>query len=379
MKKLRKKIERIMQADCRQKKSALHGLLYAASRIYGVGVRLRAAGFRAGVLPVKRLPCRVISVGNITAGGTGKTPMAIYMARQMQQMGYRPAVLSRGYMGGAEKTGAVVSDGHSLFSEPRAAGDEPFLMACRLGGVPVLVGANRYQSGMRAVTEFDPDTIVLDDAFQHRKLYRDLDLVLIDAKRGIGNGQLLPCGMLREPVSGLARADAIVLTRSEKKQEVPDIPVFPDTPVFRAEHVPYLAGVYDSTQHPELHVSVLEQSTGFECLEGHRIFAFSGIAQNREFRGMLEARVGPLCGFAEFADHYFYMESDLQDIADRAQSSGAEYLVTTEKDFMRIAGRMPGLLPLAVVGVEMAFVSNREEERFLCFVRRKLAGKASEA
>lgn len=379
MEKLRKQIEHIVQADCQQKKSALRGLLYAASGIYGAGVRLRDAGFRAGMLPVKSLPCRVISIGNITAGGTGKTPMAIYMARQLQQMGYRPAVLSRGYKGGAEKTGAVVSDGRSLFSDSRAAGDEPFLMACKLGGVPVLVGANRYESGMRAVTEFDPDMIILDDAFQHRQLHRDLDLVLIDAKRGFGSGHLLPCGMLREPVSGLARADAVVLTRSEKEQEIPDIPVFPGTPVFRAGHVPYLAGLYDSGQHPELHVSALEQSAGFECLEGHRVFAFSGIAQNREFRGMLEARMGALCGFAEFADHYFYTERDLQDIADRAQSCGAGYLVTTEKDFMRIAGRMPGTLPLAVVGVDMAFVSHREEQRFLCFVRRKLAGKVSEA
>ncbi|MBS3756310.1 MAG: tetraacyldisaccharide 4'-kinase [Desulfobacterales bacterium] len=368
-----------MQADFPEKNSHLYGLLYAASGIYGAGVRLRDAGFRAGMLPVKSLPCRVISIGNITAGGTGKTPMAIYMARQLQQMGYRPAVLSRGYMGGAEKTGAVVSDGHSLSSDSRAAGDEPFLMACRLGGVPVLVGANRYQSGMRAVTEFDPDTIILDDAFQHRQLSRDLDLVLIDAKRGVGRGHLLPCGMLREPVSGLARADAVVLTRSEKEQEVPDIPVFPDTPVFRAGQEPYLVGVYDSTQPPELRVSALEQSTGFECLEGRRMFAFSGIAQNREFRGMLEDRVGALCGFAEFADHYFYTERDLREIADRAQSCGSEYLVTTEKDFMRIAGRMPGTLPLAVVGVEMAFVSHGEEQRFLCFVRRKLAGKVSEA
>ena len=379
MEKLRKPIENIMQADCRQKKSALHGLLYAASGIYGAGVRLRDAGFRAGVLPVKSLPCRVISIGNITAGGTGKTPMAIYMARQLQQMGYRPAVLSRGYKGGAEKTGAVVSDGRSLFSDSRAAGDEPFLMACRLGGVPVLVGANRYQSGMRAVTEFDPDMIILDDAFQHRQLHRDLDLVLIDAQRGIGSGRLLPCGMLREPVSGLARADAVVLTRSGENQESPEIPDLPDRPVFRAGHVPYLAGVYDSTQTPELHVSALAQSAGFECLAGHRMFAFSGIAQNREFRGMLENRMGALCGFAGFADHYFYTERDLQDIADRAQSCGAGYLVTTEKDFMRIAGRMPGTLPLAVVGVDMAFVNHGEEQRFLCFVRRKLAAKVSEA
>ncbi|MFP3981570.1 MAG: tetraacyldisaccharide 4'-kinase [Desulfobacterales bacterium] len=379
MKKLRKKIEFIMQADCPEKNSPLHGLLYAASGIYGAGVRLRDAGFRAGMLPVKSLPCRVISIGNITAGGTGKTPMAIYLARQMQQMGYRPAVLSRGYMGGAEKTGAVVSDGRSLFSDPQTAGDEPFLMACRLGGVPVLVGANRYQSGMRAVTEFDPDMIILDDAFQHRQLSRDLDLVLIDAKHGIGNGHLLPFGMLREPASGLARADAVVLTRSEKKQKVPDLPVSPDTPVFRAGQLPYLAGIYDSGQHPQLHVSALAQSAGFECLAGRRMFAFSGIAQNREFRSMLEDRLGPICGFAEFGDHYFYTHSDLQGIVDRAQACGAECLVTTEKDFMRIAGRMPGLLAMAVVGVEAAFVTHREEQRFLCFVRRKLAGKVSEA
>ncbi len=366
-----------MHSDDGVRERVLPGLLYGVSRIYGGALRLRAACFCAGIMPVKTLPCPVISVGNITAGGTGKTPMAVYMADLVRQMGYRPAVLSRGYMGRAEKDGAVVSDGYSIFTDSQTAGDEPVLMACRLRGIPVLVGGDRYKSGMRAAAEFDPDMVILDDGFQHLRLRRDVDLVLIDAKQGLGNGHLLPRGMLREPVSGLRRADAIVLTRSRNSpKDNFDIPVSKDIPVFRADHVPYVAGVYNGSDHSVLAVSGLGESADFAFMTGRRVFAFSGIAGNAEFRDMLESRTGPLVGFDEFPDHYFYTDSDLNEIIKTAKARSADLLATTEKDFVRIAGRVPDSIPVAVVGVRMEFQDKEEEEGFIRFVRRKLAGNA---
>ncbi|MCF8095525.1 MAG: tetraacyldisaccharide 4'-kinase [Desulfobacteraceae bacterium] len=381
MKQFRKRVESVMQADNPGSGDRmLAGLLCGASRLYGGAVKLRHACYSTGIIRARRLPCRVISVGNITTGGTGKTPMTVYMAEQLCRMGYRPAVLSRGYKGGAENNGAVVSDGYNLCADSQTAGDEPLLMACRLRGVPVLVGGNRYKSGMRAMTEFDPDIIVLDDGFQHLRLHRDLDLALIDAKRGIGNGYLLPRGGLREPVSGLRRADAVVLTRSRNTPEGGGaaLPCLPEVPVFRADHVPYVAGIYSGNDHVPLSVSSLGESDEFSFMHGQSVFAFSGIAQNTEFRDLLEERIGALAGFSAFADHYSYMDSDLRDIVKTAQNCSAELLATTEKDFVRIAGRLPGSFPVAVIGVRMAFIGRQEEEKFVRFVRGRLTGGVSE-
>lgn len=375
---LKNKIESLMNTEANSGHRVMAGLLCGASGVYSGAVKLRDLCYRAGIFQIQSLPCRVISVGNIAAGGTGKTPMTIYMAGLVGQMGYRPAVLSRGYKGAAEKDGAVVSDGRSLLVDSRTSGDEPMLMACRLKGVPVLVGGNRYRSGMRAVAEFDPDIIILDDGFQHRKLHRDLDLVLIDAKHGTGNGRVLPRGTLREPVSALGRCDAVVFTRSSQALQTPAIPgIRPDMPVFGADHEPYLAGVYQGNDDSALAVSGLSESRDFSFMEQKRVFGFSGIARNTEFKDMLEARIGKLAGFSGFFDHHFYTEADLGEIVRDFRACGADVLVTTEKDFIRIAGRLPASVTVAVAGVKMSF-TEKEEDRFAGFVRRKLAGGIKE-
>ena len=182
---------------------------------------LRARLYEKGVLPSKTLPCRVVSIGNLISGGTGKTPMTILVARMIRDMGYRVVVLSRGYRGRMEKTGGVVSDGRTIFKGPDDAGDEPYLMARILTGIPVVVGQRRYEAGMMAVKRFKPDVIVLDDAFQHLRLKRDLNLVLLDSRSPFGNGHMLPRGLLREPLSALRRAHAVVYTRSEQALTAP--------------------------------------------------------------------------------------------------------------------------------------------------------------
>lgn len=372
IKKIRRRIETAAQAGGRPRRNVFSGLVQGASGAYKMAVRLQGACYAAGILPVRRLPCRVISIGNITAGGTGKTPMTIYTAQLMQQMGYRPVVLSRGYRGALEKRGGVVSDGYRLFADPRLAGDEPFMMACRLGGVPVLVGKDRFASGMRAVADFDPDVILLDDGFQHRRLHRDLDLVLVDAKTGFGNGRMLPAGVLREPVGALCRAHAVIVTRSLQNAgriEIPGIPA--GIPVFCAEHAPYVAGVYSGSDGRALEMGAPGLSEEFGFLRGRRVYAFSGIARNGEFRAVLEQRIGPLAGFKAYADHYFYTDADLAGIAGAANACSADYLATTEKDFVRVAGRFAADVRIVVVGVRIV-LQDPDASRLTRFLRRKL-------
>ncbi len=195
---------------------ALNLLLTLLSKAYGTGVRLRRNAYASGFLKQKKLPCTVISIGNLTTGGTGKTPMTIYVAEQVRRLGYRVAVLSRGYKGAAEKSGGIVSDGNAVLMDPLSAGDEPFLLAASLKGIPVLVGHDRYQSGMHAINRFQTEVVILDDAFQHLALFRDVNLLLLDSSLPFGNGHLLPRGSLREPVSALDFSDALIMTRSPR-------------------------------------------------------------------------------------------------------------------------------------------------------------------
>jgi len=193
----------------------LHVFFSLLSLPYGGAVRARNRLFDSGFLEQQRIGCPVISVGNLTVGGTGKTPMVILLAGMLKDRGLRPAVLSRGYGGKNRADVLVVSDGMRVLAGPDEAGDEPVLIARRLGDVPVLAGPKRVITGRHALEHFSVDAILLDDGFQHRYLHRDLDIVLLDSRQPLGNGFLLPRGPLREPPSALARAGVIAFTRSK--------------------------------------------------------------------------------------------------------------------------------------------------------------------
>ena len=212
---VKKKIQEIMTGGREIGSLFLTLFLFAISVGYGGIVRLRETLYKKGLLQSKRLPCPVISIGNITVGGSGKTPMTIYVAELIKHLGYGVAIISRGYKGQAEKIGGVVCDGRRICMGPDTAGDEPFMVAQRLKTVPVIVGQNRFKAGRLAIREFKPDVLLLDDAFQHLKLHRDLDIVLLDSKAPLGNTYLFPRGTLRESASALSRGDAVVLTRSD--------------------------------------------------------------------------------------------------------------------------------------------------------------------
>jgi len=188
-----------------------------ASRLYGLGAGLRRTLYARGVLRTKKLPAPVVSVGNLTVGGTGKTPVVACLARLWRDRGKRVAILSRGYGGGTQGV-TCISDGQNIYKKPPEVGEEPYWLARTLPGVVVYTGACRYAAGLAAWEEFKPDLFLLDDGFQHFQLYRDLDLVLLDAAAPFGNGQLLPRGPLREPLTALAAARVFVLTRFDPER-----------------------------------------------------------------------------------------------------------------------------------------------------------------
>jgi tetraacyldisaccharide 4'-kinase len=330
-------------------------LLWGLSLLYGAATRVRRWGYENAVLSSYRLPCPVISVGNLAVGGTGKTPMVVHLARLIGNMGRRVAILSRGYKGTAQKEGAVVSDGRSLVCDVRRSGDEPYLMAMLLNKVPVVVGKDRWAAGKMALDRFKPDILLLDDAFQHLRLDRDLNLLLLDARQPFGNSYLLPRGRLREPASAINRADAVILTRSVK-----DAADSPDhrpalqcrVPVFRSTHKPIVRGQV-SAHHPLPPLNAL--SGDIPILQGRVVFAFAGLANNGLFFDSIAQSGAVVQGTAEFDDHHKYRRGDIDDIAQAAASSGADCCITTDKDYVRLSGRVQFPMDMIVMGVDIDF------------------------
>jgi len=365
VKSFRQKIETIIRGENPPHTLVLRSILLALSRLYGAVVKVRAAGFRAGFLQSRKLPCPVISIGNITVGGTGKTPLTMHVAKLVHRFGYRTVVISRGYGGKAEKTGGIVSDGQKMLMTAEISGDEPCMMATHLLEikVPVLVGQNRFAAGLTAVREFDPNVIILDDAFQHLKLVRDINLVLLDSQNPLGNRHLLPRGPLREVPSALNRGDALILTRSnqtastEKTSRPAGVmdQITGARPVFRTSHSPYIQRVIPG--HADTATDTFAADTNL--LKDKKVLAFSGIAANADFKRTVEDYACNLCCFRGFADHYRYTDSDIQSIIHAAAEAGAQVLVTTEKDYVRIAQRTPLPVTLVVIGIRLDFGEDR--------------------
>ena len=331
---------------------ALNLLLTLLSKAYDAGVRLRRDGYALGFLKSRKLPCTVISIGNLTTGGTGKTPMTIYVAERVRQLGYRVAVISRGYKGAAEKSGGIVSDGNAILMNPNTAGDEPFLLAASLKGIPVLVGHDRYQSGMHAINRFQAEVVILDDAFQHLALFRDMNLLLLDNTMPFGNGRLLPRGTLREPAAALRFSDALIMTRSPQPFCNPAEPWAKARPVFCAIHEPFISCRFSAGD--KLAFQTNEPFSGDVSLIGKRYYAFSGIAHNDDFLKTLKEMGANICGFQGFSDHHFYSDQDIQAILKAAVNAGATALTTTEKDLARLHGRFQFPMESVVVGIRMS-------------------------
>ncbi|MCK5096882.1 MAG: tetraacyldisaccharide 4'-kinase, partial [Desulfobacteraceae bacterium] len=249
--------------------------------------------------------------------------------------------------------------GSKFFLSVKEAGDEAFMMATTLK-VPVIVGKNRYQAGMLAIKEFNPDVIILDDAFQHIALERDLNLLLCDFNRPFGNFELIPRGQLREPKDAIKRCDAVVFTRSNKKNKSNQIQtdLFKTKPTFNASHSASIVNLVHCNDKTK---KSLKSSSGVKDL---RItgFLFSGIADNSDFRSTCKNMGVEVKGFSEFSDHHWYTKKDLIEIYENYEQSKADYLVTTEKDYVKIKELISEQFPLIVIGVHIKFKAEHKDK-----------------
>lgn len=294
---------------------------------YALLLRLRSWGYASGLLRSRRLNYPVISVGNLAVGGTGKTPMAELIARYLLSRGVRVVLLSRGYGGSYSGSSSIVSDGKSIFMTATEAGDEPYLLARELPGLMVVVGRDRHMAGLLAQRELHPDCFLLDDGFQHLRVQRELNILLLDCRSPLGNGWTLPAGPLREPLSAMGRADLIVLTRCEAGGAVSDVGPA-GIPVLSAMHK--LSGVVPLDGGPCL---------SFSTLYGERVMAFAGIAQpERFFSALTEAGLN-LAGILSLPDHALYDDRTIAGIVRIFRSTGATCLVTTGKDAVKLEPR----------------------------------------
>lgn len=307
-------------------------MLTFLSYIYWILWVIRKWLYEKGILKTRHLPSPVICVGNITTGGTGKTPTVIALAKLLQKNTESPriAILTRGYKRMSRSPVTVVSDGARLLSSPSDAGDEPYMIASALNGIPVIVGADRYKSGTYAITHFSTELFILDDGYQHIKLNRDVNILIVDATNPIGNGYLLPKGILREPLQAISRADCIIISKvsgGDKRYVEKLIRTYnKNSPVFY--------GDYKLTNIKKLDGNML----GLHSISGKNLLIFSGIGNPQYFRKVVENNKGKVIKELIYPDHHWYEEKDLKDIINEARKLSVGAVVTTEKDAVRIKG-----------------------------------------
>lgn len=330
---------------------------------YGLAVLARAACYKKGWLPRRRLSCRVISVGNLTVGGTGKTPIVIWLVESLLAKGLRVGVLSRGYKRERGDQCLLVSDGATVLAGPAEAGDEPHLIATRCGRAIVAVGADRYRLGRWVQERFPIDCFVLDDGFQHLALYRDVDLLLVDASDPHGLEALLPAGRLREPLSAAARATALLLTRADQARDLGSILAKIERASGRRDH-PILVrfrveGLAD-----------VRSGAAYEIgwAKGRRTLIFSGIGNAPSFKHTVEELGVVILDEVTFRDHHVYRTGDLAMVRERARRCGAELILTTEKDAGKVTLLLKESDPVLAVRLGTEIVEGRELlERVLNF------------
>lgn len=301
-------------------------MLRLLGTIYGVGVELRNALYDRGVLKSHSLGARTISIGNITTGGTGKTPLVAYVAEILAEAGEKVCILTRGY--GRQSSGRVlVSDGENVLVDARTGGDEPVELAGKLLGKAIVIAdADRVSAAAWAKEKFSSTVFVLDDGFQHRRAKRDLDIVCIDATDPFGNEKMLPAGRLREPIENLRRADAIVLTRTNLVDDLTPLQakieiLCPGVPVF-------LSRTELASEESGSSVALLDL--------GLSAFAFCAIGNPEAFFEAIRRRGYSLVGTRAFPDHYYYTEKDLSELENEAHECGAHVLLTTAKDTVKL-------------------------------------------
>lgn len=327
-------------------------ILPPLSALYSAVTRTRLSLYQRGTFRTTKLDRPVISVGNITAGGTGKTPLVEYVAKSLARAHKNVCILTRGYGRQHPERQVIVSDGQAILAAPAEAGDEPYLLATNLRGLAaVICSADRISAGRDAIEVFGTECFVLDDGFQHLRLARDLNIVTIDATNPWAGGQLLPHGRLREPLSGLRRADCVVLTRCDQANNVHSL----------REQIRGLIGdrpTFISTMRP-VRTPISSDPVAAFCAVGNPASFFKQL-RNSGYELVLEKA---------FRDHHVYTQKDIDDLTDAASRAGAKALITTAKDAVKLRA-LHFSLPYSVFEIEIAIES---EELFRNLLFRAVA------
>ncbi len=371
----------VIQGQRSGKRAALaRGVLFGLAQVFQVAVKTRRLLYDLRLLRDATLGVQVIAIGNLTVGGTGKTPVVEKFARELRDQGRTVAVLSRGYRSKPAPLGRrllnklflrdettpprVVSDGKNLLLDSETAGDEPYMLASNLKDVIVLVDKDRVKAGRYAIEKFGCDTLLLDDGFQYWRLAgRRHDIVLVDCQQPFGNEQLLPRGTLREPASHLARASTIFITKSDG-----------NTARLRAriaEHNPS-AGIIECVHHPLYFEDVFTGDRhGLELIKGRKVASLSGIAQPESFEGSLLRLGAELVYSKRFADHHRFRQIEVLKAINRGKKRQAELILTTQKDAVRFPKIDRRDLPIYFMRVEIKIISGASDfqdcVRRICF------------
>lgn len=373
-------LEVIFEQRKGKRAAIVRGFLYACSKIFQVAIKVRRFLYNVRIFRDSTLGVQVIAIGNLTVGGTGKTPVVEKFARELQDQGRHVAILSRGYRSKpaplherilnkllfrADSTPPrIVSDGKSLLLDSETAGDEPYMLASNLKDVVVLVDKDRVKSGRYAIERFGCDTLLLDDGFQYWKLRgRRRDIVLIDCQQPFGNERLLPRGTLREPPSHLARANTIFITKSDGK-----------TASLRkriAEQNPR-AGIIECIHQPLYFEDVFTgEREGIEFMRGKKVASLSGIAQPESFEQSLIALGSELVYSKRFADHHRFTQQEMLNVINRGKKRQADAIITTQKDAVRFPKIDRRDLPIYFMRVEIRILSGAKDfhdcVREICF------------
>jgi tetraacyldisaccharide 4'-kinase len=338
----------------------LRFILRIASYIYLIIICIRNFLYSKGLLKVHRANAAVISIGNITTGGTGKTPLVIWLCRR---------IISDSKFQISSSQCAILTRGYKADTNYR---DEPAVLAESCPGVQVVVNPNRVAGAAEAVSRFGAKVLIMDDGFQHRRLGRDVDIVAIDGTVPFGYGRLLPAGLLREPVGSLKRADAVVITRCDQVTDVELIQlegklkeINPEMVIARSVHTPVCAKFIDGRE------------IGLKELKGNKIFAFCGIGNPDAFLSTVNGLGAEVIGSKIFDDHYHYTDDCLTDIYEKAQRFNAKLILTTQKDWFSISSSaIPNVgeeVNFAYLAIELRFISG--EDKITELIKNALAGR----
>jgi len=354
------------------------------SRLYNTIVKARNSLYEKGVFESFSLGVPVISIGNITVGGTGKTPLVAFLAEVLFENGEKVCVLSRGYGRQNPRKRVLVSDGEKILTAARQAGDEPFELAQKLLGKAIVVAdANRVAAGIWAREKFNITAFVLDDAFQHRKVQRDLDILTVDASNPFGNEKLLPSGILREPLENLKRADAIVITRANlvEEKQIADLKFqisnynqrcrffVSENKVSKLVDLKEFSANCQSTQSSEKRLKL--KSEDQRPKTENRYLAFCALGNPENFFAQLRRENFDVIAAEKFPDHHFYSPKDIEKLEKIAGQNGAEILLTTAKDAVKLKD-FRFELPCFVVESGLVF---EDEDNFRKFLSESATSK----